>query len=167
VKAAASFCGQCYADFRPPPPEVVVPEVMAPAQRTAEVDPLTAPLLDVVLRGPAAADVAAPSRKVGWPCARCQTVNDLDAQLCSLCGGGFLSAVSQDSKVTLVLPVVGDISSYSRGQRAGLALGALLIVLLPLALVTLLLTKGPSDSGTPAHGSGDSSSSTTGSATSP
>jgi hypothetical protein len=156
AKAEATFCGQCYADFRPPPPPPVVaaPAVVAPAQRAAYgvpgADPLTAPLLDVVLpvAAPAAAAPGAvvnplPVKVPTWPCTRCDTANPIDASICSLCGGGFLAVVSEQGRISMKLPVVGDISRYSRGQRAGIAIGALLVLLLPLALITLLLTKSP------------------------
>ncbi|MCW2667343.1 MAG: hypothetical protein JWN57_2305, partial [Frankiales bacterium] len=45
----------------------------------------------------------------------------------------------------LVLPVVGDLSRFSRGQRAGLALGAVAALLVPLALLTLVLTGRPKE----------------------
>jgi hypothetical protein len=38
---------------------------------------------------------------------------------------------------------VGDLSQYSRGQRAGIAVAVLMAVLLPLALITFLLTPSP------------------------
>lgn len=166
LRPEATFCGQCYADFRPaPPPEPVQP--LAPAAGAAygtpASDPLTAPLLDVVLPAPAPVlpvgavpaqaqgpgVVSKPSKPTGWPCTRCETVNDFTATVCAVCFAPFLAQLAEDSKVTVALPVVGDLSRYGRGQRAAIAVGAILLVLVPLALITLLLTKAPPDNGKP------------------
>jgi hypothetical protein len=96
----------------------------------------------------------------GWPCSRCEAVNDFTDVLCTVCGSPFLAKVAEETKVTLVLPVVGDISRYSRGQRAIIAFVAVLALLVPLALITLLLTDGPSSSGK-ATGGGSSTTTTT------
>jgi len=173
LRPEATFCGQCYADFRPPPPAPAVPLAPAPtaAYGTPAPDPLTAPLLDVVLpvtvpaQATAPVHLSSPAAKpgktpTGWPCSRCEAVNDFTDVLCTVCGSPFLAKVAEETKVTLVLPVVGDLSRYSRGQRAIIAFVAVLALLVPLALITLLLTDGPSSSGK-ATGGGSSSSSTT------
>lgn len=65
---------------------------------------------------------------------------------CSACGAGFLAAARTET--SLVLPLVGDISAMSRGKRLAVAGGAVAALLIPLALITLLLTKHPpSDTG--------------------
>jgi hypothetical protein len=148
VRPEATFCGQCYADFRPAPP--VAPMVPAPtaAYGPAAADPLTAPLLDVVLP-PAAVPASSPSKPTGWPCSRCEHLNDFADLLCTTCASPFLAKVAEETAVTIRLPLVGDLSRYGRGQRAGIALAALLIVLVPLALITLLLTHAPAGGSTP------------------
>jgi hypothetical protein len=158
LRAEATFCGQCYADFRPPPPVASAPLSMAEgaAYGTAAPDPLTAPLLDVVLpRAAVPAQAPAPSSTPakatmpsGWPCSRCEALNDFAAMLCHVCSAPFLAQVAEETRVSLTLPVVGDLNRYGRGQRAAIALGALLIVLIPLALITLLTTKAPPPSTT-------------------
>ena len=60
---------------------------------------------------------------------------------CSACGAGFLAAAR--TPTSLVLPLVGDIGAMSRGKRLGVAAGAVAALLVPLALLTLLLTKHP------------------------
>jgi hypothetical protein len=153
VRRDATFCGQCYADFRPAPAPAPVTAAPTAAYGTPAPDPLTAPLLDVVLpaqvpvqpTGPAPAP--APKKDAGWPCTRCGVVNALTDTSCSVCSSPFLAAVSEETRVSLVLPVVGDISRYSRGQRAGIAFGAILVLLVPLALLTLLLTGSPAPAG--------------------
>jgi hypothetical protein len=73
----------------------------------------------------------------------CDAVNSLAESACLDCGQPFLAAMKGDAKPVLVLPVVGDLGALSRGQRTGLALGVVALVLVPLALLTLLLTGTP------------------------
>jgi hypothetical protein len=162
VRPEATFCGQCYADFRPPPPPVAAaPSApLAPAPTAAygipALDPLTAPLLDIVLpvaavpTQPGAPAVGIPAKTPArWPCTRCEALNDFTDTVCKICAAPFLATVAEESKVTLVLPVVGDLGRYSRGQRALIAFGAVLAVLLPLALIMLLTTGSPSGGTSP------------------
>jgi hypothetical protein len=65
----------------------------------------------------------------------------MSSQLCGTCGAPFLAAASE--KVALVVPGIGDISHYSRGQRIGIAGVLVAVVLVPLALITFLLTPEP------------------------
>jgi hypothetical protein len=117
-------------------------------------DPLTAPLSQVLPVQPApsvaaaAADAApaaaapeAPVAEATWPCTTCGAANPLSSMTCSDCGAGFLAAAR--TSTTLVLPLVGDIGAMSRGKRLGVAAGAVAALLVPLALLTLLLTKHP------------------------
>ncbi|MDX6220594.1 MAG: hypothetical protein QOJ48_2275, partial [Frankiales bacterium] len=83
--------------------------------------------------------------------------------VCKICAAPFLATVAEESKVSLVLPVVGDLGRYSRGQRALIACGAVLAVLLPLALIMLLTTGSPSGGTSPSTpGSTTSTTTTTG-----
>jgi hypothetical protein len=149
------------------------------AYGTPALDPLTAPLLDVVLPAGAVPAQASPVPAVvasapapppaagaratqGWPCSRCEAMNELTDPICHVCGTPFLAAVSEESKVSLVLPLVGDISRYGRGQRALIAFAAIVAVLVPLAIITLLLTKSPpAQAPTPAPVDSSTSSTTT------
>ena len=152
ARADATFCGQCYADFRPPPPAESAPLAVAPgaAYGLPAADPLTAPLLDVVLPTQAApVQAPAPTTEPTWPCSRCAAPNALSLSACGTCGAAFLQAVAEETRVSLVLPVVGDLGRFSRGQRIGIALGAIAAVLVPLALLTLLLTGKPPASDKP------------------
>lgn len=190
VRLDAAFCGQCYADFRPPPPpSAPVTPTPTASYGVPAPDPLTAPLLDVVLPASTAAGLvpaqgavppaaaaqpvvvqpeaaAKAARPTGWPCSRCETVNDFDAPLCGTCGSAFLSQVAEETKIAVVLPIVGDLNRYSRGQRAGIAFAAIVVVLIPLALMTLLMTGKPPASrggttGTPVTSSDTTSNDTT------
>jgi hypothetical protein len=175
MRVDAHWCGQCHADFRPKPapePAPAPPTSPAPtaAYGVAAGDPLTQPLVDflppvptsVPLGQPAVRTAAVAGAVVGeptWPCTRCETVNVLSASVCITCGGGFLAAMKQSEKSLLVLPVVGDLGAMSRGRRAALALGVAALIVLPLALLTLLLTQRPAAK--PPNAPGTSTSSTT------
>ncbi len=92
---------------------------------------------------PSAQGAPAETAEPTWPCTRCDTANPLSASVCSSCGGGFLAGIRDNEKPLLVLPVVGDLGAMSRGRRLGLALALVAAVVLPLALITLLLTQRP------------------------
>lgn len=155
----AQWCGQCYADFRPkpavpvPPPPAAAP-VNAPSGRVAG-DPLTAPLLELLapettpapaLAAPTPVAAAEPAEAPSWPCTRCELRNPLTETSCSSCGAPFLADARTD-RPRLVLPVVGDVFRLSRGQRALVALAAVAAIVVPLALLTLLLTQRPATGG--------------------
>lgn len=162
LRGGAPWCTLCFADLRTPastPAFVlpVTPALPAVAYGLPAVDPLTAPLLDLVPPPPAPAAVvvrpetgAQAELEPSWPCSRCGSATPLSLTSCSGCGTGFLDAERQASAPTLVLPVVGDLLTMSRGHRMLLAVAAVLALCLPLALVTLLLTDSPP--ATPASG---------------
>ena len=144
LRPDAPWCTLCYADLRPAPvvapaplpasaPVVIVPRASygAPA-----VDPLTAALSTVV--GEPVGDAAADP--VAWPCTACGYANSLERDTCLECGAGFLAAVRDAQRPTLVLPVVGDLTRMSRPRRLGLAAAAVLLLLLPIALLSLVQT---------------------------
>lgn len=155
VRLDADWCGQCYADLRPPaPPETPPPHTSADG--SPAVDALQGPLHDLIpstpyaaplpldAPGPAALPIAAtPAAEPTWPCLTCTAANPLSASSCSNCGNAFLAAVAQESRTTLVLPLVGDLGAMSRGKRLALAGGLVAAILVPLALLTLLLTQSP------------------------
>lgn len=76
------------------------------------------------------------------------------AGTCPACGSGFLAALHDDEPPLLLIPGVGDLTRLSRRSRLLLALGLVLAVLVPLALVTLLLTGRPADGTTHPPGIG-------------
>ncbi len=171
MRVDADWCGQCYTDLRPPaPPVVQAPTVSAPppGYGVPAADPLQGPLEQLlptvpysplpdsalpdppVGRHAAPAAPAAPATPVGepsWPCLTCQARNPLSASACSECGSTFLAAVAQQDRAALVLPLVGDLTAMSRGRRLGLAGALVAALLVPLALITLLLTGRPADTG--------------------
>lgn len=125
VRYGDPWCTLCYTDLRPPAPvETAPPPATVAPVVIASPDPLTAPLETV------SAPVAGPS----WPCATCGTVNAMAHDVCGGCGTPFLSGVHADAPL-LELPVVGDITKMSRGQRFALAFA----VIAAFALLTLLL----------------------------
>ena len=113
-------------------------------------DPLTQPLLDFLPAAPEAATEAPPAAapvvqgvEPTWPCTACAARNPIAATVCGACGTAFLAQVSAETKVRLVLPVVGDLGAMSRGKRVGVALGFVAAVCVPVALLTLALTGSP------------------------
>lgn len=147
LRPDAPWCTLCYTDLRPKPaPEPVAPAPTA-AYRAPVGDPLTQPLHEFLppatsLALPALVEVS-PSPEPTWPCVHCSAPNPMTSTICSVCGSAFLASEKNDSTPLLVVPGVGDIGRLSRAQRIGLALGAVTAVLLPLAVITLLLTGSP------------------------
>ena len=154
LRADAQWCSLCHHDLRPAPaaPPVQVPPPSQPVY--GETDPLTAPLLDLVLPPvPQAAAVvpepspapesAAPVQSAlqEWPCTSCGSRNPFSMTICSVCGSRFLAAASEE--LSLVVPGVGDLQKLSRGQRIAVAGGFLALILVPLAALTFFLTSEP------------------------
>lgn len=164
VRPDAQWCTLCYLDLRPKTP--------AGTPTDGEVDPLTAPLLDVVLPPMTAATVSsAPAPDpLGTPVADPLADPFADPLAdplaggrgprgatwpCTQCGaantlnaaacqtcGSSFLAAAQERE-SLVLPLVGDLHQMSRGRRLGLAALVVLALLIPLALVTVLTTGAP------------------------
>jgi hypothetical protein len=86
---------------------------------------------------PGAVEAPAQAPAPTWPCTRCSAKVSFDLDACPECGAGFLAGAAS-SAVSVKLPVVGDMSRLSKGQRmiiaAGFA-GVLMLVLLLLAEV--------------------------------
>ena len=142
LRPDAPWCTLCYADLRPKPPEPEPdpepppePEALVPAQPAP--DPLSAPL--DAGPNPLNAPVATtPMAGPTWPCTVCGTANPLDRDACVSCGSGFLAGARNEAPL-LDLPVVGDLTRFSRAQRFGLAGGVVLAFVLLTLLVGLLL----------------------------
>ena len=156
LRPDSQWCSLCFFDLRPAP--APAPEPVTPAYDG--FDPLTAPLLDLVLPPvpqavpqavePAPA-LAAPAPRepaeqapLSWPCSHCGSANPMTSTLCGTCGSVFLASAKE--KVSLVVPGIGDITHLSRGQRVGVAAAVLAAVLIPLALITFLMTPAPKQS---------------------
>jgi hypothetical protein len=108
---------------------------------TAAPDPLTGPLADP-LGAPLADPVGSPTQPVAgpnWPCTACGTVNPIARDTCSACGLHFLAAVRAGDAPLLELPLVGDITRLSRGQRFALAGAVALAVIVLTLLIGLIL----------------------------
>jgi hypothetical protein len=127
VRPQAPWCTQCWADLRPPPEPPAAPPVVA------------APDLPAVPAGVAVEPGASPADRLrGWPCSGCGETNDVELTACVACGTGFLAGLSKESGPVLALPVVGDLTLLSRGQRLGLATGVVLVAMLMILLLGLL-----------------------------
>jgi uncharacterized membrane protein YvbJ len=69
-----------------------------------------------------------------WPCPRCGEKVAIDIDECPSCGAGFLSGATQS--ISTKLPVVGDVTAMTPGQRWLVAMGisAALVVVLVVVL---------------------------------
>jgi hypothetical protein len=103
-------------------------------------DPLTAPAeaFGLPSRRPAALVPQRPS--TSWPCSACGHDNPLNAGVCGACGSAFLSGVRKSEGPLLALPVVGDITRLTRGQRLGLAFAVMLALVVIAGLLMLLVS---------------------------
>jgi hypothetical protein len=164
----ASWCSLCYADLRPAPiADVPAPishpsEAAPPAGLDARPDPLTAPIATLlapaetpvpepaapaavpavpVATEPLPAVVSAdpeldPAEAVTWPCQRCGAAVALALDACPECGAGFL--IGAVPTPDLSVPLVGNLTRFSPGQRllvaAGLAV-ALIVVFVAVATI--------------------------------
>jgi len=128
--AQAQWCTQCWADLRPPPP--------ASEPGSAAVDPA----VEVVDDGAASSRIRLPAPRAGdaggWPCSGCGQTNPVELMTCAACGTGFLADLRRQSGPVLALPLVGDVTLLSRGQRMGLAGGVVLLLMLLICLLGLL-----------------------------
>jgi hypothetical protein len=60
--------------------------------------------------------------------------------VCGACGSAFLSGVRKSEGPLLALPVVGDITRLTRGQRLGLAFAVMLALVVIAGLLMLLVS---------------------------
>ena len=115
-KPGAQWCGQCltkFASSAPPPPPPPPLRPVAPANSAEAEDPEA--LLHTLVEqdggpkeGPARAawrPLAEKTQKVGagtvtvakdgisWTCARCDSTNDIEASVCTVCGAKFSEAI--------------------------------------------------------------------------
>jgi hypothetical protein len=165
---AASWCSLCYADLRPAPiadapaPSSRPSEVAPPTGVDTRPDPLTAPISTLLApaesvapqpapeAAPAAVPVPAeplpavvavdpeldPAEAVTWPCQRCGAAVALALDACPECGAGFLDGAV--ATPDLSVPLVGNLTRFSSGQRLLLAAGlafALIVVFLAVAAI--------------------------------
>lgn len=132
LKPGALWCGLCYADLRPPPPEppaapaapepVFAPVAAATPPPGAEAEP------GEVAEGAGA--IVAEARK-GWPCVECGTVNAFEHEVCLGCGLPFGSALR-----TPPPSIPGD-----RRTRIGVAVGIVVLFMAIIALVSAATTE--------------------------
>jgi hypothetical protein len=82
----------------------------------------------------AAAQVQA--AELTWPCPSCGTSVPMSLDFCNSCGAGFLAGASDGN--TVRVPLIGDVSKISSGQKLGLAIAiALGLMLVILVLATI------------------------------
>ena len=131
LRPGAPWCTLCYADLRPAAdaePEPVVARTTSYA--ALDVDPLTAPAeaLGLPVRPRPGSEAAPGPVTTLWPCTACESSNPYSVSVCLACGTAFLAAVREAEGPLLELPGVGDLTRLSRGQRLGLAAGAVLAI---------------------------------------
>lgn len=142
LRADAPWCTLCLTPtgpvHAPEPQPLPAPSPVMPgfaSARPAVLDPLTAPL-ELLLGEPGTATGSGPATSgaaPSWPCASCSTPNALDRAVCATCGAGFLAAVARDEPPLLALPLVGDVTGWTKLHW--LAVG---VVLLLLGLVVIV-----------------------------
>lgn len=150
VRSEAQWCTLCFTVLREP--EVAKPAAApepAPVAPAAPLDPLTSPLA-FVTEPHAAPGSAVPHESVArtaegaqaqWPCTICHAESPVEAATCIHCGSAFLAAAAANLAVRL--PLIGDITRLTRTQRALAALGVVIALLVPLALITYLISGDP------------------------
>jgi len=165
LRPDAPWCTLCFAHLCPAPGPAAARAPAPAADPAAAAARAPAPAADPAAAAARAAvavgtdDARAGTQPVApvlgdglsWPCSRCAAANGYERDTCRACGASFLAAVKDDEAPLLVLPGVGDLSRLGRPQRLLLALGVVLAVLVPLAVITLLLTQRPPVAGT-THG---------------
>jgi hypothetical protein len=107
----------------------------AAAAMRATVTAATADVLDASTSLPTDEQplhVAAPAPT--WPCPQCDARVSMELDACGSCGAGFLAETSSTS-VSMKLPVVGDVSRMSKGQRLMMAIGFAIALMLAFVLL--------------------------------
>ncbi|HVE97557.1 MAG TPA: zinc ribbon domain-containing protein [Mycobacteriales bacterium] len=95
IKVDADWCGQCYADLRPPPPpQQARPLVTSPGGTGQPGDPVFAPHDSAGTPASPLWTDASPAKPTGWPCADCGTLNDFELTACVQCGTPFGAGLS-------------------------------------------------------------------------
>jgi hypothetical protein len=83
-----------------------------------------------------AAPVAPAAEEPMWPCPGCGTSVPMSLDHCNSCGAGFLAGASDGN--TVRVPLIGDVSKISSGQKLGLGIAvAIGLMLLILILATI------------------------------
>jgi hypothetical protein len=91
-----------------------------------------------VTPSPAAAPVTAVAEAT-WPCPRCGDQVAISLDICGSCGAGFLSGAS--TTMSARLPMVGDVTQMSSGQRWLLAMGISAVFAIMLVIVLFIVGK--------------------------
>ncbi len=132
-------------DARPDPLTAPIATLLAPAESVApqpqpETAPPAVPAVPVAAE-PLPAVVTAdpeldPADAVTWPCQRCGAAVALALDACPECGAGFLDGAVPTPDLSM--PLVGNLTRFSSGQRLLLAAGlafALIVVFVAVAAI--------------------------------
>ena len=138
IKVDADWCGQCYADLRPPPPPPPpkAPPLVAPAAAVGPAAEPAAPGEQLFAPYDTAGAASAPlwtdeepAPPTGWPCTECGGLNDFELSACGQCGAPFGAALREPR-------------THLPGERGTRLAAALAIALVLTALVALLSRGG-------------------------
>lgn len=136
TKPSDPWCTLCFADLRPKvvpaPPRPVAPEqraaayASAPASATVPagpaLNPITALSSGIVSTQPLAPDAKVPAELKSMTCPSCGDAMPIVADACPACGASPFAQLRSTTKVSLNLPVVGDLMRFDRGMRYTVAL---------------------------------------------
>jgi ribosomal protein L40E len=134
VSPDAEWCGQCFADLRPPPaPPPPIPTTTTPAPS------LVAPVVSATDGDPAEAPV---KTDPFWPCSVCGTRNPIFLEVCEVCGTPFATVmrgvtrrdVDPRAALTRSLVFPGAGHAMLGYQIDGFARGVLFILSLGIAI---------------------------------
>lgn len=142
--SGAEWCGQCLTRFRktpPPPPPPLPGAAPAPDAGTATTPASTEPRPTLTPGRRGAFNVTEAGIK--WVCARCDTENPLEAQVCSVCGSPFADTVHPPKTVperdpntvamySLFFPGAGHWYLELKGQAVARAVLSTWVVLIAL-----------------------------------
>ena len=135
TKPGDPWCTLCFADLRPqvvpPPPRPVAPEPRsAPvaARSGPALNPITALSTGVVSTQPLAADAATPPEIRSMTCPTCGDAMPITADACPSCGESPFVHLRDTTKMSLKLPLLGDLMRFDRGMRYTVALAVALLV---------------------------------------
>jgi hypothetical protein len=135
VSADADWCGQCFADLRPPP--VPPPPPAAPAET---------PIAPAAAAKATAAEPSAEPSEAFWPCSVCGARNPIEDEVCETCGTPFAAVMRGAARThvdpeaarkrSLLFPGAGH--SMLGYPLDGFARSALFVLALVLALLLVI-----------------------------
>lgn len=100
-KSQAQWCNQCLTKFAPPaPPAAAAPKASAASPAGDPVAPEKSPrrVSGEVTQAVGAGSVTVAEDGISWTCARCDSTNDLEENVCGVCGARFADAIRPEQE---------------------------------------------------------------------